>query len=100
VPCSPATRLRLQEILARIGNDQPVTLQERIYLQKFADHDQSVASWLRQAGRRRHRSGPGDGIDRFLDALNLGPSEPDATYRPDDDIEGWFGGAPGWLRRS
>jgi hypothetical protein len=97
---TPATRLRLQEILARIGNDQPVNLQERIYLQKFADHDQNVASWLRQARRRRHRSGPGDGIDRFLDALNLGPSEPDDTYRPDDDIEGWFGGAPRWLRRS
>jgi hypothetical protein len=43
---------------------------------------------------------PGDGVDRLLDALNLGPSEPDDTYRPDDDIEGWFGGAPGWLRRS
>jgi len=96
----PATRLRLLEILARIGNDQPVTLQERIDVQKFADHDQRVATWLRQARRRRHRSGPGDGLDRCLDALNLGPSEPDDIYRPDDDIEGWFGGAPGWVRRS
>jgi len=77
----PATRLRLREILERIGNDQPVSLQKRIDLQKWADDDQSVASWLRQALRRRHRSGPGDGIDRFL-------------------IKGWFGGAPGWLQRS
>ena len=75
----------MQDILERIGNDQPVTLQERIDLQKFADHNQSVASWLRQARRRRHRSGPG---------------EPDDTYRPEDDIEGWFGGAPRWVRRS
>jgi hypothetical protein len=96
----PASRLRLEDILERIGNDQPVTVQERIDLQKFADHDQSVASWLRQARRRRHRSGPGDGLDRFLDALNLGPSDPEDTYRPDDDIEGWFGGAPGWVWRS
>lgn len=36
--------LQLQDILERIGNDQPVTLQKRIDLQKFADHDQSVAS--------------------------------------------------------
>ncbi|MCX5956506.1 MAG: hypothetical protein NTW51_08895 [Cyanobacteria bacterium] len=77
-----------------------MTLQERIFLQKLADHDPSVASWLLQTLRRRHRSGPGDGLDRFLDALNLGPSAPEETYRPDDDIEGWFGGAPGWLRRS
>jgi hypothetical protein len=33
--------------------------------------------------------------------MNLGPVDPDATYRPgEDDIEGWFGGAPGWVRRS
>lgn len=98
---TPATRLRLQAILARIGNDEPVTLQERIYVQKFADHDQGVALWLRQARRRRSEAAPVDGIDRFLDALQLGPSEPEAPYRPgEDDIEDWFGNAPGWLRRS
>ena len=96
----PATRLRLQGILERIGNDQPVSLQERIYLQKFADHDQSVASWLRQARRRRHLCGSGDGLDRFLDVINLSPSEPDDIDRPDDEIEGRFRGAPGWVRRS
>ena len=102
---TPATRLRLQGILQRIGNDQPVSLQDRIYVQKFADRDQGVAGWLRQARRQRtvtsgdHRMG--DGIDRFLDALNLGSTDPDDRFNPgDDDIEGWFGGAPGWLRRS
>ena len=79
-----ATCLQLQDIPERIGNDQPVTPQERIDLQKFADHDQSVASWLRQARRRLHRSGP---------------SEPVDIDRP-DDIEGWFGGASRWVRRS
>ncbi|MCP9915507.1 hypothetical protein [Cyanobium sp. ATX 6F1] len=48
-----ATRLRLQAIIERIGNDHPVSLAERIYLQKFADRDQSVASWLRRARRRQ-----------------------------------------------
>ena len=85
----------------RIGNDQPVTLQERIDLQKVADHHKSVASWLGQAKWRRHLANGGDGIDRFLDALNWSFGEPDDTYLPgEDDIEGWFGGAPGWLRRS
>jgi hypothetical protein len=42
-----------------------------------------------------------DGIDHLLEQMNLGPADPDASYRPgEDDIEGWFGGAPGWVRRS
>jgi hypothetical protein len=98
---TPSTRLRLQAIIGRLGNDEPVSLQERIYVQKFADRDQAVAGWLRAARRRRLGREPADGIDRLLDAMNLGPSEPGAPYRPgEDDIEGWFGGAPGWLRRS
>jgi hypothetical protein len=99
---TPSTRLRLQGILNRIGRDEPVTLEERIYLQKFVDRDQTVAAWLQQARRRQQsRSEPLDAIDHLLSEMNLGPSDPDATYRPgDDDIEGWFGGAPGWLRRS
>jgi hypothetical protein len=103
---TPATRLRLRSILDKIGADQPVTLQERIYVQKFADRDQGVAAWLHKARRDQQLCGPlpppaKDGLDAFLDAMRLGPADPEATYRPgDDDIEGWLGGAPGWLRRS
>lgn len=103
---TPSTRLRLQAILERIGSDQPVSLQERIYVQKFADRDQGVAAWLLKARRRQRQLSPlppavGDGIDQLLDQMNLGPVDPEASYRPgDDDIEGWFRGAPGWLRRS
>jgi hypothetical protein len=98
---TPVTRLRLQEILGRIGRDEPVTLRERIYVQKFADRDPTVSGWLRQAKRHRSRTVAADGIDRLLEDLNLGPSDPEECHRPgQDDIEGWFGGAPGWLRRS
>lgn len=103
---TPSTRLRLQAILERISADQPVSLQERIYVQKFADRDQGVAAWLLKARRQQLQVAPGetatrDGIDHLLDQMNLGPADPDTAYRPgDDDIEGWFGGAPGWVRRS
>ncbi len=98
---TPSTRLRLQGILDRIGRDEPVSLNERVYLQKFADRDQTVADWLRQAHRRRLPTVGADGIDRFLDALNLGSGEPETPFRPgEDDLEGWFGGAPSWVRRS
>lgn len=97
---TPATRLRLQGILDRIGNDEAVSLEERIYLQKFADRDRSVASWLRQA-RRRRQSAPVTGVDRLLADLDLGEVEPRPPFRPDhDDIGEWFSGAPDWLRRS
>jgi hypothetical protein len=100
---TPTTRLRLQAILEKIGADQPVTLQERIYVQKFADRDQGVAAWLLRARRQQRQQGPRaqDGIDHLLEQLNLGPADPESTYCPgEDDIEGWFGGAPGWVRRS
>ena len=103
---TPTTRLRLQAIIERIGSDQTVSLQDRIYVQKFADRDQTVAGWLRRARRRQLGQSPttvtrGDGIDRLLEQMNLGPADPDATSRPgEDDIAGWFGGAPGWVRRS
>ncbi len=98
---TPTTRLRLQGILERIAADAPVSLGERIYLQKFADRDPGVASWLRQARRRQQGVRPADGVDRLLADLNLGSPEPDERSRPGgEDLGEWFGGAPGWLRRS
>ena len=98
---TPSTRLRLQAILERIGSDQPVSLEERIYVQKFVDRDQGVASWYHKARRRQQQQTPKDGLDRLLSDMNLGFADPDRHHRRgDDDIEGWFGGAPGWLRRS
>jgi hypothetical protein len=100
---TPATRLRLQEILRRIGEDQSVSLEERIYLQKFADRDQAVAGWLRQA-RRQQQARSGDGVDRLLAQLDLGSVDPAPPFRPDPedpgDLGDWFGQAPDWLRRS
>ncbi|MGB5134214.1 MAG: hypothetical protein WBN89_03470 [Prochlorococcaceae cyanobacterium] len=98
---STTTRLRLQAILARIAGGQPVSLGERVYLQKFADRDRTVASWLRRARRQQQGQRSGDGIDRLLADLDLGSPEPDDRFRPgEDDLGDWFRGAPPWLRRS
>lgn len=97
---STTTRLRLQEILGRIAGGDPVSLGDRVYVQKFADRDPTVAAWLRRA-RRQQQGVPANGIDQLLADLDLGSPEPDAAYRPDDDNLGdWFSGAPSWLRRS
>ncbi|MFM7314064.1 MAG: hypothetical protein ACKO0M_13010, partial [Cyanobium sp.] len=55
---TPSTRLRLQSIVARISRDEPISLQERVEIQKHADHNATVAGWLRQARRRSCQSGP------------------------------------------
>lgn len=100
---TPSTRLRLQNIVHRIGADQEVSLQERIYLQKFADRDHAVAAWLRQA-RRRQQAASSQGLDRLMAELDLGEVDPGAAFRPDPedpgDLGDWFGQAPDWLRRS
>ena len=99
---TPATRLRLQEILQRMGQDQPVSLEERIYLQKFADRDPTVAGWLHRA-RREQQAHCGDSVDRLMAQLDLGPVDPQPPFRPDQDDPGdlgdWFSQAPDWLRR-
>jgi hypothetical protein len=98
---STSTRLRLQAILERIARGQPVSLSERVYVQKFADRDPTVASWLRRARRRQQAQEPGDGIEQLLADLDLGSPEPDEGFRPgEDDLGDWFSGAPPWLRRS
>ena len=100
---SSSTRLRLQQILDRIGRGELVSLQERIYVQKFADRNRTVADWLRQA-RRRQQALSGDPIDCLMAQLDLGDPEPGPPFRPDQDDPGdlgdWFGQAPDWLRRS
>ncbi len=100
---TPATRLRLQEILRRIGEDQPVSLEERIDVQKFADRNQAVAGWLHQA-RRQQQALRCYGVDRLLAQLDLGSVDPAPPFRPDPedpgDLGDWFGQAPNRLRRS
>lgn len=100
---TPATRLRLQEILRRIGEDQPVSLEERIDVQKFADRNPAVAGWLRQA-RRQQQARRCDGVDRLLAQLDLGSVDPGPPFRPDPedpgDLGDWFGQQSNRLRRS
>ena len=98
---TPPTRLRLQNIIERIAESAPVSLQERIYVQKFADRDPTVCSWLRRARRRQLQGEPAGGLDGFLAAMDLGEVGGDGTFDPRrDDLGDWFSGAPNWLRRS
>ena len=99
---SPKTRLMLQDILARLSRSEHVSLKERILVQKYADRNSTVYSWLRKARsiqREGHlEQGPMSG---FMQNLNLaGQDTEDHFHRSSDDIGDWFQGSPGWVRRS
>ena len=93
-----STRLRLQEICQRIALGESVTLAERIELQKFADRDRSVLSWMKRA-QRRQQQGAVTGLDKLLIDMDLGSCDPGDTHRRGDDLGEWFGNADSWLRR-
>ncbi len=95
------SRLRIQEILTRISMGKQVTLEERIYINKYATRNQNVSSWLRKASRIQRQEKVNNQIDELLNGLDLSADEPHVTYNPDhDDLGEWFSGAPSWIRRS
>ena len=95
------SRLRIQEILTRLSMGKQVTLEERIYINKYAAKNQNVSSWLRKASRIQRQEQITNQIDELLNGLNLSSDEPHVTYNPDhDDLGEWFSGAPSWIRRS
>ena len=95
------SRLRIQEILNRLSKGNKVTLEERIYINKYATKNQNVSNWLRKASRMQQNNPISNPIDKLLDELDLNSYEPHSDYNPDeDDLGEWFSGAPSWIRRS
>ena len=95
------SRLRIQEILTRLSMGKQVTLEERIYINKYAAKNQNVYNWLRKASSIQRDQPIENQIDKLLNGLNLNQNEPHSTYNPDrDDLGEWFSGAPSWIRRS
>ena len=96
-----SSQLRIQKILNRLAMGDQVTLEERIYINKYATKNQNVSSWLRKASRIQRNEPISNQIDELLDGLSLSSDEPHSTYNPDqDDLGEWFSGAPAWIRRS
>ena len=96
-----SARLRIQEILTRISTGNEVTLEERIYINKYASSNQNVSAWLRKASYLQRKQVKSNSTDDLLNGLDLCSPDPHSTYNPDqDDLGEWFSGAPSWVRRS
>ena len=97
---STSSRLRIQEILTRLSRGNTVSLEERIYVHKYAKKYQNVSNWQREAAQIQRNQSTTNPIDQLLNGLSLNSDDPHSTYNPDqDDLGEWFSGAPSWVRR-
>ena len=92
---------QLESILNRIANEKPVSLNERIYIKKLADENQTVANWLKASRKIQQKDRSQNEIDQLIDSLNLGATDPCSEFNPDkEDLGDWFMGCPSWIARS
>ena len=99
---SSQTRVKIQNIIGRITLNKEVTLQERIFIQKYAKNNSSVWEWLKKANSmRRHGRESQKSINGLIQSLGLDGLESENYFDPkNDDIADWFSGSPDWIRRS
>jgi hypothetical protein len=99
---STQMRLRAEFICGRIAQGAPVELSDVSWIQKLAQRNPTVDSWLRRA---RHIAINGhsdqDSLDGFCQVLGLGEPDPsDHLTGPQDPttIAEWFQSKRKWFR--
>jgi len=95
-------RLKIKGIIEKISLGQETSLEERIYVEKYARHNSTISHWLKKANSlRRHGEQSEDGINILLQSLGVDGLEKENHFNPGrDDISDWFSGSPDWLKRS
>ena len=99
---STQKRLKIQGIISRISLDKEISLEDRIYVEKYAQHNSTISLWLKKANSlRRHGKQRKDGINSLLQSFGVDGLDKENHFNPKkDDLSDWFGGSPDWLRRS
>lgn len=91
---STPTRLRLEDIAARIAGGLNVTFEEMTWATKWSEHNRSAAEILRRARRRAISGLPEQGtIEELIDVFDIGSPDPtDHLVGPQDpeDLANWF----------
>ena len=95
-------RLKIKEIIRRISLDKEVSLDERIFVEKYAKHCSSISIWLKKANSiRRHEVQNAVSINGLLQSLGIDGLDEENHFNPNkDDISDWFGSSPDWIKRS
>jgi len=98
---SPQTRQRIEFICARIKAKADVAYEDMVWIQKWADRNPTVATWLRQARRAAFQEYEPTSLDEFCQAMDLGEPDPsDHLVGPQDpaDLAAWFQNKRKWFR--
>jgi hypothetical protein len=81
-------RLRLEFICSRIVNCEEVKLEDMIWVEKLAKANRTAATMLRQARRKASNPDmPKDGLDEFLNILDLGNPDPRGHVTRFDSVD-------------
>ena len=96
------TRLKTKDIIKRISLDEAVSLDERIYVEKYAKHNSTICTWLKKVNSlRKYGKQNSEGINGLIQNLGLdGLETENHFYTQNDDLANWFSGSPYWVRRS
>ena len=96
------TSVKIQEIIRRISINKEVSLQERIFVEQYAEHSSSIWTWLKKANSlRRHGKQNQESLNGLIQSLGIDGLENENHFNPEnDDIANWFSGSPKWIRRS
>ena len=99
---SNETRLKIQSIIKRISSDEEISLEERILVEKHANHSSTIWTWLKKANNiRRYGTQNQKSINGLMQSLGLNALDQENHFDPKrDDIADWFSGSPDWVRRS
>jgi hypothetical protein len=86
---STQTRLRLEQIAARIEKGEEVSLEDMIFAEKWSKANQSAAGIIRKARRVAVQGKGEDGsLDEFMQIMDLGNPDPsthlDSSMSVDD----------------
>lgn len=90
---STKIRLQLEEICLKIELREEVSFNDMVMVEKYAKANRTVHDMLQRARRRAVNGIPEDGLDAFLDQMNIGNPDPSSHITGEssvDDIANFF----------
>ena len=88
---STKTRLRLEDIAARIAGGLNVSFEEMTFIQKWADKHTTARTMLRKARRKAaNEYAPEGSLDDFMEKMDLGDPDPSNHLTSESTPEDFF----------
>jgi len=95
-------KLQVKIIIKKIAENQLVSIDERIFIEKIAKKNYEISKELKRAQHVRRKIGKENNeLTTFISELSLNGLLQEDHYNPKIGTLGeWFTNAPSWLKRS